>query len=91
MKINEVKMAKTADGKFNLRKIVKAAGLLPGVVIEAGNRHKYVLKFKLAPVGNCALDTSTHVDAHLIPWFKKVTGYNKQGIYHAFRKGAWAS
>ena len=84
-------MAKTADGKYNLRNIVKAAELLPGVVIEDGNRHKYVLKFKLAPVGNCALDNSTYVDQHLIPWFKKVTGYNKKIIYHAFRKGVWAS
>jgi len=80
---------KTADGKFKLRDIVDLAIHTPGVVVEHGSRHPYVLKYQEAPVGNCALANSTSTDHHIVPWFKKVTGYDKKTIYNALKVGAW--
>ena len=84
-------MAKTADGKCNLGNITKAGDLWPGISVEEGRKHKFVLKYAFANIGNCALGESTYVDAHLIPWFKKATGLDKPQIYQAFRKGKWVS
>ncbi len=80
---------KTADGKFKLSQIVDAASQLPGVTVTAGHSHPYVLKYDRAPVGNCAVATSTNTDRHLVPWFKQVTGYSKPAIYEALKKGRW--
>jgi len=88
----EVIRMKTADGKFRLSDIVKLATRTPGVRVESGRRHPYLLKYEranIAGVGNCALAGSTYVDRHIVPWFKQVTGYNKNRIYHALKAGAW--
>lgn len=82
-------MAKTADGKFRLQDIVKLAMRTNGVRVEEGTNHPFLLKYDLAPIGNCALAASSYFDRHVIPWFKKVTGYDKNTIYHALRAGAW--
>ncbi len=82
-------VGKTGDGKFKLRDIVNAALRLPGVNVERGRNHPYLLKYQGAEVGNCALAKTTNTDKHLIPWFKKVTGYDKVAIYEAFKTGEW--
>ncbi|MBN2420732.1 hypothetical protein JXB27_00470 [Candidatus Woesearchaeota archaeon] len=78
---------KTADGMFRLEDVVAFARTLSGVTIEEGTRHPYLLKYALAPVGNCALAGSTYVQAHLIPWFKKVTGLSKKEILRGLNQG----
>ena len=80
---------KTADGKFRLADIVRAAKKIAGVTVEPGNRHRYVLKYAFAPVGNCALGPTTSTDRHLVPWFKEVTSYSRNDIYSAFRTQRW--
>jgi len=84
-------MVKTADGKFRLAQIIKVAELLLGVSIEKGSNHRYLIKYSEAPVGNCALASSTWTDQHLVPWFKKITGLNKNQIYESLRQGAWVN
>lgn len=80
---------KTRDGKFKLQDIEKLAQQVEGVTIEHGTRHSRLLKYHYAQVGICALDKSTDIERHIIPWLKKVTGYTKQEIYTALREGQW--
>ncbi|MBU0470482.1 MAG: hypothetical protein KKA62_04300 [Nanoarchaeota archaeon] len=83
---------RTSDGK-RLSDIVSTLSKLPGVSIEEGTRHPYLAKFSGTPAaglpGNCAIATSTSYERHIVPWVKKVTGYEKKTIESAFKKGYW--
>lgn len=81
---------KTRDGKFRIEDIVKAAKSLDGVNVTRGKKHRYLLNYAYAPIGRCALGSSTDTDHHLVPWFRKATGYDKQTIYNAFRICSWS-
>jgi len=79
---------RTTDG-IRLETIVRIAEQFPGIHIESGSKHPYLLKYAHAPIGNCALAGSTSFDRHIVPWLKKATQYNKHQIYNAVRTGEW--
>lgn len=84
---------KTADGKFKLTEIVRLLSDLAGVNVTAGSRHLLVARFSGVPAagfpGSCAIAKSTSYDRHVVPWVKKITGYDKKIIHDAFNGGYW--
>ena len=79
---------RTVDG-VNLADIIRAAEKIPGVFVTTGNSHPYLLKCTFMPAGNCALATSTHADRHVVPWLRRVTGYETKEVRNAIRTGEW--
>ena len=93
--LNVIKMkikGKTSDGK-RINDIVNTLMQLPNITLKAGKRHKYLLKNNSKPVygnpGLCALGSSTSYRNHVLPWVKKVTGYDAIKINQAFQYGVW--
>ena len=84
---------KEADGRFKLKDVVATLESFPGIRLEKGSKHTLVAKFSGVPVvgipGRCALDRSTSYKRHIVPWMKKVTGYDKSTIDRAFRDKYW--
>jgi len=83
---------KTQDGK-RLSDIVSTILKLPNIEAREGNRHPVVLKYNGEPrygsPGLCAIATSTSYTRHIIPWLKKITGYDKSTINFAMQTGYW--
>ena len=83
---------KTQDG-IKLGDIVRTILQLPNVETKKGSRHSILLKYcgqpAYAQAGLCAVGQSTNYQRHIVPWVKKVTGYDANRINTAFRNGYW--
>ena len=83
---------KTSDG-FSLSDLVNTIAKFPNIRVKEGKRHELLLKYE-APIsygyaGLCAVSTSSSYKAHILPWVKKVTGYDAYRINNALQNGAW--
>ena len=83
---------KTRDG-IKLSEIIRTILQLPNVEAKKGSRHELLLKHYGQPAygiaGLCAVSTSTSYQRHIVPWVKRVTGYDSGRINSAFRNGYW--
>lgn len=79
---------KTRD-EYRIDDVIRSVTKIDGVYLENGSRHTYLLKYRFASVGNCALGNSTSVDRQLIGWLKKVTGYSKNKICEGLKTRNW--
>ena len=77
---------KTLDG-IKLSKILRTVKELTGIEARAGTNHPHILEY--AGQRPCPLAESTHAKRMLVPWLKKVTGYEPQRIYQALKQGYW--
>lgn len=84
---------KTQDGK-NLAAIVDTMLQIPNVTMRSGSSHSLIAKYSGEPVygspGLCAVGKTTSYQRHIVPWVKKVTGYDADRINYAFQQRAWA-
>ena len=83
---------KSQDG-IKLTDIVKTILQLPNVEAKKGSRHSILLKYCGQPAyayaGLCAVGQSTSYRRHIVPWLKRVTGYDANRINSAFNNGYW--
>ena len=83
---------KTADG-MRIGDVVRTLMQLPNVSVKEGRRHELLLKYS-APLsqgyaGLCAVGRSTSYQHHILPWVRKVTGYDNLRINAAMQQGSW--
>jgi len=83
---------KTSDG-LRLGDLVRTLMQLPDVSVKEGSRHQLLLKYNAEPAygmpGLCALGRSTSYKRHILPWVKKVTGYDAGTVNYAVQHGCW--
>ena len=85
---------KTTDG-IRLGDIVNTILQLPNVIAKEGSRHAILLKYcgqpayAGMPAGLCAVAPSTSYRQHIVPWVKRITGYDANTINTAFQEGSW--
>lgn len=83
---------KTMDGK-RLGDVVDTLLQLPNVSVKEGNSHQLLFKYNGSPAygapGLCAVGKSTSYQRHIVPWVKKVTGYDTYAVNAAFQEGVW--
>lgn len=80
---------KTKCGKIKLDKILLLAKNTENLKVECGSRHPDLIKCINMNIGICAVATSSDMVQHIIPFFKKATGYSKDMIYRSLKKGYW--
>ena len=84
---------KTSDG-FSLSDLVNTIAKFPNIIVKEGKRHELLLKYEV-PIPNgyaglCAVSTSSSYKAHILPWVKKVTGYDAYTVNSAIKQGCWS-
>ena len=85
---------RTSDG-IRLNDVVNAALQIPNVQVRQGSRHTLVLKYCGVPEtgydrpGTCAVGRTTSYMRHIVPWLKKITGYDRDRINEAVAQGCW--
>lgn len=85
---------KTRDG-MQLGDVVNTMLKLPNVIMKDGSRHAMLFKYcgqpayAGVPAGLCAVGASTSYRNHIVPWVKKVTGYDAYRINEAFQNKSW--
>ena len=83
---------KTQDG-IRISDIVRTILQIPDVEVKKGSRHELLLKYSgqaaYGMPGLCAVSTSTSYQRHIVPWVKRVTGYDAGRINEAFQCRSW--
>ena len=77
---------RTRDG-IRISKIIQAVQGIGDLEVRKGTKHLYILNYgNLIP---CPVEKSTSARTMLVPWLKQATGFNRETIYQALRKGRW--
>ena len=76
----------TRDG-VKLRNIEETVNQIGDITTRKATNHILVLNYPGQI--SCPIAKSTHARKMLVPWLKKVTGYNPQKIYQSLQQGKW--